>query len=411
MPADARFAGMTRRAARRLPHHPRRRDAQGLRDRRRACAGRPGARQGLRRRRHRRLVAVHPQIHFAENRRVYSANNGTRCRARSGAARARRRRSDIDVNAAYDDTGATYDAYKDFWNRDSYNNAGAALISTVHYSTNYCNAFWNGTQMVYGDGNAARAACRSRAALDVTAHELTHAVTENESGLIYCGESGGLNEAMSDIFGAFTSVGRRRQDRHARRLGRHLDGRRGHPAAGAPLHERPGRRRRFEGLLDQRGRQRRRPLQLGHRQPGFYLLSQGGTHPRGKSTIIVTGIGMEKAIRIFYKANVDILTSSFELPRRPQRVRRQPRARLRRGRAQLSGGCVARGRRACPAAAAAPHGGTAAHERRAGHRPQRRGGQQKFFKLDVPAGQQPHLQISGGTGDADLYVRSAVGRH
>jgi Zn-dependent metalloprotease len=52
--------------------------------------------------------------------------------------------------------GATYEAYKAFWNRDSYNNAGAALISTVHYSTDYCNAYWDGTQMVYGDGDSSQ---------------------------------------------------------------------------------------------------------------------------------------------------------------------------------------------------------------------------------------------------------------
>ena len=83
--------------------------------------------------------------------------------------------------------------------RDSYNNAGAQLKSSVHYSTNYCNAFWNGSQMVYGDGNSSQNCLPLARAQDVTAHELTHAVTENESGLVYSGESGGLNEAMSDI--------------------------------------------------------------------------------------------------------------------------------------------------------------------------------------------------------------------
>ena len=67
------------------------------------------------------------------------------------------------MNAAHDGAGYTYDMYKFYWNRDSYNNAGAELRSSVHYSTNYCNAFWNNVQMVYGDGNAAQTACRSRA--------------------------------------------------------------------------------------------------------------------------------------------------------------------------------------------------------------------------------------------------------
>lgn len=99
---------------------------------------------------------------------------------------------DGDVNAAYDGTGATYDYYRATFGRDSYDNAGAALISTVHYQTNYQNAFWNGSQMVYGDGFAA---------LDVTGHELTHAVTEKTAALQYHDQTGALNEATSDIFG------------------------------------------------------------------------------------------------------------------------------------------------------------------------------------------------------------------
>lgn len=100
---------------------------------------------------------------------------------------------DREIDGAYNGTGATYDYYRSKFARDSYDNAGAALVSTVHYGTGYQNAFWDGSQMAYGDGFAA--------ALDVTGHELTHAVTERTSGLQYSGESGALNEAMSDIFG------------------------------------------------------------------------------------------------------------------------------------------------------------------------------------------------------------------
>src|SRR5262249_19233874 len=114
--------------------------------------------------------------------------------------------SDTDVNSAYDGTGATYSAYKAFWNRDSYDNAGATLISSVHYDQNYCNAYWNSSQMVYGDGDPSQGCAPLARAQDVTAHELTHAVTERESGLNYSGESGGMNEAMSDIFGNFVEA-------------------------------------------------------------------------------------------------------------------------------------------------------------------------------------------------------------
>src|SRR6185503_7716997 len=153
------------------------------------------------------IVAVYPTYHYAKNRKVYSANNGTSLPGTLKRSEGQAATTDTDVNAAYDNTGRTYDAYQNFWNRDSYNNAGAQLTSTVHYSSNYCNAFWNGTQMVYGDGSGSSCLPLARG-LDVTAHELTHAVTENESGLVYSGESGGMNEAMSDIFGAFTEAWR-----------------------------------------------------------------------------------------------------------------------------------------------------------------------------------------------------------
>ena len=97
--------------------------------------------------------------------------------------------------------------YKALWNRDSFDNAGATLISTVHYGSSYANAYWDGTQMVYGDGDSTQGCAPLALGLDVTAHELTHAVTEHESNLTYSGESGGLNEAMSDIFGEFVEVG------------------------------------------------------------------------------------------------------------------------------------------------------------------------------------------------------------
>ena len=69
----------------------------------------------------------------------------------------------------------------------------------MHYGKNYVNAFWDGTKMTYGDGdgiNYGPLVC-----LDVAGHEMWHGVTENTAGLTYSGESGGLNEATSDIFG------------------------------------------------------------------------------------------------------------------------------------------------------------------------------------------------------------------
>ncbi len=93
----------------------------------------------------------------------------------------------------------TYDYYLAVHGRNSYNNTGGALLSYVHYSSAYNNAFWDGTRMTYGDGDGATFTPLTE--LDVCGHELTHGVTEYSSGLIYSYESGALNEAFSDIFG------------------------------------------------------------------------------------------------------------------------------------------------------------------------------------------------------------------
>jgi bacillolysin len=102
-------------------------------------------------------------------------------------------------------TGKTYDFYKNVFNRDSYNNAGAALISSVHYGVNYNNAFWDSSlkQMVYGDGDGVKFKPLS-IGVDVTAHELTHGVIDMTANLKYEKEPGALNEAIADIFATAT---------------------------------------------------------------------------------------------------------------------------------------------------------------------------------------------------------------
>lgn len=93
-----------------------------------------------------------------------------------------------------------YDFYKGNFNRDSYDNMNSTLLSYVHYSTNYVNAFWDGTRMTYGDGNSG-SGFHPLTCLDVVGHEITHGVTEYTANLDYSYESGALNESFSDIFG------------------------------------------------------------------------------------------------------------------------------------------------------------------------------------------------------------------
>lgn len=105
---------------------------------------------------------------------------------------------------AHVNTEMVYNYYKNNFNRNSYNNAGATMKATVNYREvsyqAYNNAFWNGSQMVYGDGDGVNLGPVG-SALDVVGHEFTHAVTENESNLAYENQSGALNESMSDVFG------------------------------------------------------------------------------------------------------------------------------------------------------------------------------------------------------------------
>ncbi|WP_070119637.1 M4 family metallopeptidase [Bacillus marinisedimentorum] len=122
----------------------------------------------------------------------YSVDSNNAWTANSQAA-------DVDAHAYAEDV---YDYYYNTHNRNSFDNNGATITSTVHYGYNYNNAFWNGSQMVYGDGDGTQFAPLSGAD-DVVAHEITHAVTERTAGLQYQYQSGALNESMSDVFGYF----------------------------------------------------------------------------------------------------------------------------------------------------------------------------------------------------------------
>jgi Zinc metalloprotease (elastase) len=109
--------------------------------------------------------------------------------------------ADAAVNEAYDGAGATYDLYEQVYGRISIDGRGMRLDSSVHYGIGYDNAFWNGSQMVYGDGDG-KLFERFTKPLDVIGHELTHGVTAREANLDYHDQPGALNESFSDVFGS-----------------------------------------------------------------------------------------------------------------------------------------------------------------------------------------------------------------
>lgn len=109
---------------------------------------------------------------------------------------------DVSVNQAYDGFGLTYKLFWDVFHRDSIDGRGMPIQGLVHYGDSYDNAFWDGAgNMFFGDGDGSLLTDTTRG-LDVIGHELTHGVTQSEANLIYAGQSGALNESISDVFGS-----------------------------------------------------------------------------------------------------------------------------------------------------------------------------------------------------------------
>jgi len=117
---------------------------------------------------------------------------------------------DAAVDKAFEYLGDTLDFYCQEYSRNSIDNHGMPLVACVHYDQNYDNAFWNGQQMVFGDGD--QTVFQNFVLVDVVGHELTHGVTENEAGLVYLGQSGALNESISDVFGSLIKQYKNKQN-------------------------------------------------------------------------------------------------------------------------------------------------------------------------------------------------------
>jgi Zn-dependent metalloprotease len=157
----------------------------------------------------RRLVQHSPQVAAAllappagVRQTVYDVSHGgqgnlpgTKARSEGDPATA-----DEAVNQAYSGAEATFGFYESVFGRNSVDGNGLELVSSVHFETGYDNAFWDGTQMVYGDGDDQMFKSGGfTQCLDVMAHELTHGVTQFTAGLRYHVQSGALNESFSDI--------------------------------------------------------------------------------------------------------------------------------------------------------------------------------------------------------------------
>ena len=132
---------------------------------------------------------------------IHDAQHGTTLPGKLVRAEGAKPVKDVAVNEAYDGLGATWQMLWTAYKRDSLDGKGLPLVASVHYERDYDNAFWDGAQMVFGDGDGVYfdgfTSC-----LDVIGHELTHGMTQYTAGLTYVAQSGALNESVSDVFGS-----------------------------------------------------------------------------------------------------------------------------------------------------------------------------------------------------------------
>lgn len=247
---------------------------------------------------------------------------------------------DMPGKRAYDNSGSVYWFYKHSFGRDSYDDKGAKLTSSVMatFDTGMggCdggNAAWVGAPysiMLYGNGSLFGFLLKEMTlGFDVAAHELTHAVTNLTSDLEYKNEPGALNEAMSDILGAtaeaWVTAGGGAAGPPTTYSATDKTWKIGEDVVG-PIFPLPGGAlrsmsnptidmvskdfyaERYIGMDDNGGVH----INSGIANLAFYLMVAGGSHPRMKSATVVDGIGIDKAMRIFYYANAYLLTSTSD---------------------------------------------------------------------------------------------------
>ena len=254
------------------------------------------------------------QIAHAKNRQICDANNSTAQYPCTAPVRAEGAPPHAvpDVNQAYDFSGDTYDFFFNRFGRDSLDDAGMNLLSTVRWCESlasrdcpYENAFWDGQQMVYGEGFAVD---------DVVGHELTHGVTEFSSKLFYYYQSGAINESLSDVFGEFVDLTNGSgTDTSAVRwlMGEDLPSSIGvirnmknPPAFGDPDRMTSPNYWADPNQVDGGGVH----VNSGVNNKAAYLMTDGDTF-NGRT---VSGLGIDKVARIYYQAQTALLTSASD---------------------------------------------------------------------------------------------------
>lgn len=217
---------------------------------------------------------------------------------------------------AHSYAGAVFDYYKKVHARNAIDGAGGAMLSTAHFGQAYDNAFWDGTGMSYGDGGQYFKPLS--AGLDVVAHEFTHGVTEKTSNLRYQGQSGALNEAVSDIFGVFIEHAVKPSDTKNWTMGEDIAKKAGllrdfkNPAAG----QQPANMKNFVNTQQDEGGVH---INSGIINNAAVLMTIGGTNPVSK-TAVKFGIGWEKSEQLWYRANTKYFMTTTNFAQAAQAV-------------------------------------------------------------------------------------------
>ncbi len=260
------------------------------------------------------------QLETAKDRKVCDANNDEAkvpCTAPFARVEGDAASSIPDVNDVYDYSGATYDFYYNYLGRDSIDGLGMTLKSTTRYcpdptDPDYCpypNAYWDGEQMVYGEGFAS--------ADDVVGHELTHGVTEYTSKLFYYYQSGAINESLSDVFGEFVDQtdGLGNDATSVKwELGEDLPSSIGviRDMEDPTLFDNPDKMSSsYYSALDESDDYWDNGgvhTNSGINNKAAFLITDGGTF----NGYTVTGLGIHKAATIYYEVNTNLLTSASD---------------------------------------------------------------------------------------------------
>jgi Zn-dependent metalloprotease len=354
------------------------------------------------------LVVRAPQIQRARNRATYNGNQssslpGTLVLTETGGST-----SDTVISNAHAHAATSYDYYSTVHARDSFNNAGAQIKTTVHHQVAYNNAFWNGSQLVYGDGDGSSFSPLGNA-LDVGAHELTHAVTTYSANLVYSNESGALNEGTSDIMASAVEAwkdGAVSADTWKVGEDVYTPGTAGDalrsmadPTASGDSDYYPTR---YTGTADGGGVH----TNSGIANLAFKLMVTGGTHPRGKTTNVVTALSatpltsINMGGKIWYRALTVYMNSTTNFAgARTATAQAATDLYGAAAAASVNGAWDAVGV-AGPAPTVVLSNGVALLSQGAST------GTWKHYKITVPASQTSlAIVMSGGTGDGDLYVK------